>query len=306
LRKVFFAEEMRLTPFQRGPDRAGLKMADVTIVDRPEDADVICGRTLSTIAPFLGLDRSFLIWTDEPAWCGVAEKSILDCATNRVIHVSTAFNNEVYFTPLHHFPFAEVDRDAVLETLGARPKFCSILATYRARFDRYVAGRNVDISEYRQRLALHLHKAHAACDIFGRNWPAGIEVVEESRGTGWQDRKMEILADYQFNIGCENTIVENYVTEKIWQSILAGTVTVYFARGTGVEKVVKPESYIDPADFADADALHEHMRGLSLVRRVEIARSALDDYEKILSTYRPAQLRLLQTRRFEQRLHEIC
>lgn len=305
MRRVHFVEDMASTPFMAGPRRSSLVLPGVEIVDTPDAADVLCARSLGALSRHFHLGKALLVWTHEPAWCGVSEKSVVDTATGLTINMSTTFNGEVYISPLHYFPFQAIDRKALLDSLADRPKFCAILATYRAKFDRYIGGRNVDITEFRQRLAIDLHLRHDACDIFGRGWPEQVKTVEESRGAGWQSRKLGVLADYRFNVACENTVTLNYVTEKIWQAIQSGCIPIYFAQGTGIEGLLSSESYVDPGGFQSTDELHAHLAALDPASHYKIVDSAIADYQRILEGNRKAEIAALQTDRFAARITEI-
>jgi alpha(1,3/1,4) fucosyltransferase len=305
MRRVWFTEEMTATPFQVGPRRNNLRHPDLQVVDGPDQADVICARRLGEVIPHAGTGRALIVWTHEPVYCPVNELTVTDQMTGATVHLSTTFNGEVYLTPLEFFPFRPIDRAAILGGLDARPRFAAILATHRLKFDRYIGADNVDITEYRQRLALHLKTVHDACTIFGRNWPPEAGVTEESRGAGWQNRKMDALADYRFNICCENTLWPNYVTEKLWQCIQSGAVPVYCRRGSGIEDHLRAEAVIDPRDFASFDALYAHMAGLTAADRRAMVLAALDDYDRINATWRLADVRQAVVDRFVARLHEI-
>jgi len=306
MRRVFFSEEMGYTPFQVGQTRDKLQIPDVSFVSTADEADVICARTLPFLAPYLHMNKAFLIWTHEPSWCVTGGSSFHDVSSGRTIHVSTAFNGDAYPTPLHYFPFTKLNSEEIVASLATRERFCLILASYRYKFDRIVNGTNVDLVGFRQRLALHLHKEHNSCDIFGIGWPNDVPVVEQSRGPGWQARKRELLASYQFNIGCENTATQNYISEKIWDSIIAGTVTIYFGKGSGIQGLLRPSSYIDPGNFVDFDELHHYMRGLTLADRTKIVESALEDYETIRTTNKPQDVRTQRLDRFAQKVRDIC
>jgi len=306
MRRVFFNDDMESTPFQEGARRNSIKLPDVEFVDSPEGADTICARNLVRLVPYLHSGQSLYIWTHEPSWCGVDTKSIQDAATGKTIHISSAFNGDIYISPLYYFPFAKISREALFSTLGNRGRFCVMMATYGLKPNRFVGGVHVDITSYRQGMAIYLNQTYGACDIFGRNWPKSVTVMEESRGVGWEARKMAALSDYRFNIACENTVTKNYVTEKIWQAIESGAVPIYLGRGTGIEEVLSATSYVDPGQFSNFGALHDHISGMSLTDRTAIVDSALTDYEQIAKTLVCGEVKAMIVERFARRVHEIC
>ena len=72
-----------------------------------------------------------------------------------------------------------------------------------------------------------------------------------------------MLAGYKFYLAFENDIVKDYVSEKVYDGLLAGTLSVYRGADTvdnllpGARAVVKVEQ------FADAAALARHLKHLA-------------------------------------------
>src|SRR5690606_21214827 len=107
MKRIFFPGDMGATPFQSGPRRENLKLpSDVVITDRPDNADIFVGRFLYDVADYFHLNRQFYLWTHEPSWCMANGKVILDQASGREVHVSTAWNEDIYLNPLFYFPFS--------------------------------------------------------------------------------------------------------------------------------------------------------------------------------------------------------
>ncbi len=102
---------------------------------------------------------------------------------------------------------------------------------------RRVGNIPIDLNCYRQDLAL-LGKSRSLCDLYGNNWEGLAQ--EESGFCGaderlpWWERKLDLLATYRFNLAFENTNWPYYVTEKIWQSIKAGCLPVYWGQGNSI------------------------------------------------------------------------
>ena len=62
-------------------------------------------------------------------------------------------------------------------------------------------------------------------DIYGRNWP---QEMSNYKGTLYPHmKKYQIMEQYTFNIIVENTVTENYISEKILDSFLTLTIPVY-------------------------------------------------------------------------------
>ncbi|MGY1410422.1 MULTISPECIES: glycosyltransferase family 10 domain-containing protein [unclassified Luteimonas] len=306
MKRVFFAGDMTSTPFQRGHRRDKLKLPqDIIIVDAAEDADVFVGRFLYDVAGFFHFNRTYYLWTHEPSWLLAGGKTIRDLTSGREVHVSTAWNGDIYLDPLFFFPFAQFEPVRAKELAKGKSEFCSILATYRKYNDRYRHGVNVDLTEYRQRLAMDLQGKFKACHVFGKNWPNSVALEGESRAGAWHDAKLEALQVYAFNLSLENTIIENYVTEKIWDSFRVGCVPVYYGTGSGVESVVSKDSYINCANFSSVEDLFEHMRSMTLDDRLRIMESAYSDIEKIHRTASKSRISAAIIDIFVSRIRQI-
>ncbi|MBB5754887.1 glycosyltransferase family 10 fucosyltransferase [Prosthecomicrobium pneumaticum] len=77
--------------------------------------------------------------------------------------------------------------------------------------------------------------------------------------------KAAVIAAYPFCIAFENAIAPDYVTEKLYDPLLAGAVPIYL--GAPNAPAFAPEgSYIDAGRFADMAALAAHLRRLTAER----------------------------------------
>lgn len=306
MRKIFFAGDMMATPFQKGHRRDKLKLPkDIVIVDTAENADIFVGRYLYDVSEYFHFDRHYYLWTHEPSWCSAGGKAILDLATGREVQVSTAWNGEIYLNPLFYFPFSLFDPRRFRDLAKGKTEFCSIFATYRKNNDRYHRDVNVDITDYRQKLAMNLQQRFRACHIFGRNWPSSVSLQGESRGGAWHDTKLQTLQSYSFNLSLENTIIENYVTEKIWDSFLAACIPVYHGTGSGIESVISKDSYINCADFPSVDDLFEHMKSMTVDDRIRMLESAYNDIDEIQRTMTKHKINEATIATFISRIRQI-
>ena len=77
--------------------------------------------------------------------------------------------------------------------------------------------------------------------------------------------KTAMMAGYLFHLAFENQCEDDYVTEKLWGSLEAGTVPVYYG-APNVRDLVPPKSVIVVQDYANAAALGAHLRMLSANR----------------------------------------
>ena len=71
--------------------------------------------------------------------------------------------------------------------------------------------------------------------------------------------KMRLIASYKFCIGFENTIAPDYVTEKFFEPLTAGTVPVYRGAPNVDLFAPGPHSFIDASKFSSAKDLAEFL-----------------------------------------------
>ena len=97
---------------------------------------------------------------------------------------------------------------------------------------------------------------HVAVDSYGnalRNRPERI---------GGGDARVELYRRYKFTLAFENSDCPDYVTEKLFDPILVGSVPVYRGTETVADLAPHPDSYIDARDFASAAELGRYLTHL--------------------------------------------
>lgn len=73
--------------------------------------------------------------------------------------------------------------------------------------------------------------------------------------------KYETLSRYTFSICFENMVLEGWVTEKLFDCLVAGTIPVYLG-APDVERWVDPQCFVDMRRFSGYDELREYLRSL--------------------------------------------
>ena len=74
-----------------------------------------------------------------------------------------------------------------------------------------------------------------------------------------QNRKDEILKHYKFNICFENQIVDGYVTEKLYEALLSGTIPIYWGDKMSHEDF-NPKAFIDYTTMGSMSELVDHVK----------------------------------------------
>ncbi len=103
--------------------------------------------------------------------------------------------------------------------------------------------------EYLKEL-MHFLDVHSYGKLFGNK--------REANDNG-RDFKMKTLAHYQFNLAFENAVAPDYVTEKFFDPLIAGTVPVYLGAPNIDEFAPGENCFINAAEFDDPRCLAEYL-----------------------------------------------
>lgn len=98
---------------------------------------------------------------------------------------------------------------------------------------------------------------HMATDSYGR-FMNNRRVEGPDRGVA---TKLAVIGAYPFCLGLENSIVPDYVTEKMFDPMRAGSVPVYFGAPNAAE-FVPEHSYIDASAYGGPRGLADYLRHL--------------------------------------------
>ena len=71
--------------------------------------------------------------------------------------------------------------------------------------------------------------------------------------------KIKFLSSYKFSIAMENTNGDGYLTEKIIESFLAGTIPIYYGDYM-LDEYINPKTYILIKGFQDLDKKIEYIK----------------------------------------------
>jgi hypothetical protein len=99
---------------------------------------------------------------------------------------------------------------------------------------------------------------HMPVDSYGRMLNTRPLLADQGRST-----KLETISRYRFTLAFENSIAHDYVTEKFYDPLLAGSVPVYLGAPNVVDHAPARESYIDVRDFAGPQQLAHFLLALS-------------------------------------------
>lgn len=124
----------------------------------------------------------------------------------------------------------------------------SALAVYFASNPRDLSGRDRYVSELMQ---------HLAVDSYGRCLHNRTLAADEGRHS-----KLETIGRYKFTLAFENSIAHDYVTEKFFDPLIAGSVPVYLGAPNVDELAPGDHAFIDAAGMKPAQ-LAAYLRSLA-------------------------------------------
>jgi len=140
--------------------------------------------------------------------------------------------------------FPGIDLSRALRT-PPKPKSADNLATLFISSGMNRSGR----IEYASELMRYLN-VHSYGNVF-RN-----REVPDDR---WRPSKLEIIANYKFDLAFENAITEDYVSEKFFDPLLAGAVPVYLGAPNVEMFAPGDHCFINTADFVTPKELAEYL-----------------------------------------------
>ena len=103
---------------------------------------------------------------------------------------------------------------------------------------------------------------HLQIDQLGRCFQ-GQKKVATTRGSPvWQSKKIDDFKNYRFALAMENKNKEDYISEKIWDAYVAGTIPIYHGT-TKVHDFVPPNSHLNADDYQDPETLAKKIKEIS-------------------------------------------
>lgn len=165
------------------------------------------------------------------------------------------FKSQILFgslgTHAAYFPSFDEHEHAPIPDWNFREKRLCYIASnkhYRSSFQPDKSSKSYDEAVRHQ---LHDERYDAikrlSPDVYGRGWPEGVG-KEIPPGD-----KAKVLSEYQYSICYENCSMSGYVTEKIIDCLVAGTVPIYIG-APDIKKYVPGDCFLDsPYDvFGDS------------------------------------------------------
>lgn len=228
----------------------------IKLVRHARAANIIMSNHLSILKKYTKLrGKHLLLWTHEPYHnYDQSNKLIID---GKTIHIMNCYTNDVFTHNLRYFYFNTPleyltinDEDEHAKMILRSPEGPKIVALSTYYEPKYYEKNPKTILPFRYELILYGY-SKGYVDIYGKNWNKYPNVISLGNTRNDNDRrtsKDDILSKYWFNICLENADADYYVTEKIWESIKAGCLPIYYSNNTIYNDFPK-NSFIDYRDF---------------------------------------------------------
>lgn len=171
-------------------------------------------------------------FTMEPSW---SPSLRLDHRSFRQIytHVEGRWPNAVNIPTMLPYQLQE-SKDELIRSKPIKTKKLSFVVSMKRGNQMY---------NFRLALALKLLKTPLDFDLYGYGWPEGLD----ARIKGPVSSKSQALAAYTYSICIENSREKNYVTEKLTDCFLMGTIPIYLGC-PNIQHIYDERSYhqLDP------------------------------------------------------------
>jgi hypothetical protein len=194
---------------------------------------------------------------------------------------STMLNSDA---PMIYLSWAEY---GIMEPLQPKP---ARGAVFIAAFISNCGASNHRL-EYLQEMMKHVQvDSYGAC---ANNKHGG----EKGSKGGWFKSKLELLRKYKFTLAFENGNIIDYVSEKLFMPLVAGSVPVVMGAPNAIDYAPSDHSIIETKDFASAKALAEYLKFLD---------ENDDEYQKYLDWKREGLSRKFKAIADWGSLHSHC
>lgn len=173
-------------------------------------------------------------------------------ADRRLIAMVTAFKEQFGF-----------NRKSIISRIIAPMRWAKIL--YYQAIDSH--ARFPDLYKTRWD-AVHNFASKGEFFLYGRDWDVARTYVKKIRNLAFAntprtcDNKIDTLGSFRFTLVLENCIFPGYVTEKIFDAMLAGTVPVYLG-APDIEDFVPCDCFVDFRNHQGFDDLWEDISSWS-------------------------------------------
>jgi hypothetical protein len=157
---------------------------------------------------------------------------------------------------------------------GDRVGYVMICGNKRLKAENYL----IDLYRERRELIKWFEKKQRKdFHLFGRGWDAPPQLLgfpkiykfwsrrklpgKLNSYLGPADKKYDVLSKYKFNFCYENCIYDTYISEKLFDAIIAGCIPIYFSHDF-INDLIPNDCFIDASKFDNISSLISYCDGL--------------------------------------------
>ncbi len=268
--RIFKSGNIKRTPFNEHHTLYNeLLKHDIIYVEDYDACDICVIKTMKELMLTIdkyGNKKKYLLWNSEPC----QDKNFVSKirANDATVHIMNTYTGDIWINNFCVYSPKQWTNSEQLLKLNSqvdfsRPKGKKIVAlvTYRNNEKKWSNIRNgveIGLSYRRTQIALEGHHL-GKVDVYGKGWPDGISLEDSRMNIDWRGRKEIILKDYYFNLALENTSTDYYCTEKIWDSIRAGCLPIYYGKDNKIYENFPRHSFIDYSNFNSPSKLFSYI-----------------------------------------------
>ncbi|MCL2925248.1 MAG: discoidin domain-containing protein [Trichodesmium sp. MAG_R04] len=270
--KVCRIGHMQYNPFSVKVKNYGARCKEfmrygIILTDDQEDCDVFVSMyfdELAKISSQYNDSKKYLLWTHEPRFDTNFTKKV-SLQNNVDIHIMNVYTGDAYENNYAYTFWLKSILEPVSYNNFSRPKYKKIamIATYKENQPLVKDGINIDLCKLRTEIALRGHE-FGCIDIYGPGWPENIATNPHQEKKHPHLVKLDILNQYHFNLCFENTNFKHYCTEKIWHSLIAGCLPIYYGKGNAIYDDFPKSSFLDYSDFNSPDVLMDYINNMDI------------------------------------------
>ena len=221
-----------------------------------------------------------LVWTDEPRFCTLTQTYFKSKPYIPSIHIMNCYTGDVLINPWCVFGYWAITKklEYISDDCTDNKKMICSMGSYRNE-PLILYNKNIDLTDYRQKLSIYGYQK-GIVDICGPNWPKMISITTNTRKVkDWHKEKLDFLQNYRFNIAIENTLIHNYITEKIWDPITVGCLPIYYGNDN-IYSIFKQKSFIDTNKFNSFNSLFDYIINMTRQEYLERINSCIETYNR--------------------------
>ncbi len=127
-----------------------------------------------------------------------------------------------------------------------------------------------------RRRALNFFSQYNEVDLYGPRWDADPSPFIKKIWRGFVDDKPKTMGNYKFALCFENAVWPGYITEKIFDCMLVGTIPIYWG-APDIEDYVPADCFVDMRKFFNYEELRNFLHAL--------IPQEIDKYKQAIRTY---------------------